>query len=101
MLVHGKKAHRHAVSAGLRQLHPQLAALARKKHMRNLDQDSRAIARLRIAARRAAVRQVQQHLEALANDLVALLSADAGHQAHAAGIVLMLRMVESLPSRDT
>ena len=42
-----------------------------------------------------------QDLKALADDVVALLAADAGHQAHAAGIVLMLRMVESLRVRDT
>jgi hypothetical protein len=74
-------------------MHPQLAALTREKHMRNLDQDSRAIARLRIATCRTAVRQVLQNFEALADDPVRFLSTDAGHQPHATGIVLLLRMV--------
>ncbi|HEY1895362.1 MAG TPA: hypothetical protein VGG62_03780, partial [Terracidiphilus sp.] len=81
--------------------HPQLAAFTRKKHVRNLDKDSRAIARLRIATGRSPVRQVQQNLEALADDRVRSFSADAGHQPHAARVMLVLRMVKSLPSRDT
>ena len=58
VLVHGQKTHGHAVSAGLGQLHAQLAALAREEDMRNLDQDSGAVAGLRIASGGAAMGQV-------------------------------------------
>ncbi len=61
--------------------------------MRNLDQYPRAIACLRIASRRAAMRQVDQDLQPLAYNLVALLSANARDQPHAAGIVLIARMI--------
>ena len=100
VLVHGKKAHGHAVSAGLGQLNAQFAAFARKKDMGNLDEDACAIARLRIATRRAAMGQVDENLKALADNLVAFFSANAGHQPHAAGIVLVAWMIETLRVRN-
>ena len=42
--------------------------------------------------------QVDQNLEALADDLVALFPANAGHKAHAAGVVFIARMIEALGS---
>ena len=96
----GRKHHGHAVRARLGQLHAQLAAFARKEDVRNLDQDARAVARLRIAARRAAMGQVDQNLEALADDVVALLAANAGDKPHAAGIVLIPWMIEPLRMRN-
>ena len=98
--VHGKKAHGHAVLAGAGQLHAQLAALARKKHMGNLNQDARAVAGLRVAASRAAMRQIDKNLETLADDVVALFAADAGHQAHAAGVMFVERRVKTLRRGD-
>ena len=68
--------------------------------MRNLNQDAGAIAGFRIAAAGAAVGQVDQDLDALADDVVGLLAIDAGDKADAAGVVLMLRIVKSLRSRD-
>ena len=64
--------------------------------MRNLNQNARAVARLRIAARRAAMGQVDQHLKTLADNLVALFAANARDQPHAAGIVLIPRVIEPL-----
>ncbi len=89
MLVHGQKAHGHAIGARLRQLHPQLAAFAREKDVGNLNQNARAVARLRIATRRAAMGEVDEHLKALADNVVAFFSANAGDQAHSAGVVLI------------
>ena len=40
--------------------------------------------------------EVDEDLESLANDVVALFALDAGHKAHAAGIVFIARMVEAL-----
>jgi hypothetical protein len=68
---------------------PNCAALAREKLVGNLDQDAGAVAGLRIAARGAAMGEVDQHLKALADNLVALFAANAGDQSHAAGIVLI------------
>ena len=96
VLVHRQEDHAHAVFAGLGQLNAQFAALARKESVRNLDQDAGAVAGLRVAARSAAMGQVDQNLDALADDLVAFFAADAGDQAHAAGIVLIAWMVETL-----
>ena len=67
--------------------------------MGNLDQNAGAVAGLRIAARRAAMGEVDEDLEALADNLVALFAADARDQAHAAGIVLIARMIETLGCR--
>ncbi len=50
----------------------QERALALKKSMGNLDQDSGAVAGLRIATARAAVHQILQDLNALENDVVGL-----------------------------
>ena len=100
VLVHGQKTHGHAISARLGQLHAQLAALARKKDVGNLNQDARAVARLRIAARRAAMGEVDEDLKALADDVVAFFAANAGDQAHAAGVVLIAWMIETLRVRD-
>jgi len=51
--------------------------------MRNLDQNAGAIAGLRIAAAGPAVRQIQQDLYALEDDVVALVALDAGYKANA------------------
>ena len=53
-----------------------------------------------IATGCAAVGEVDQHLKTLADNLVALLAANAGDQAHAAGIVLIPWMIEPLRLRN-
>ena len=68
--------------------------------MRNLDQNTRAVTGLGIAASRATMSQIDQYLETLADYLVTLLSADARDQSHTARIVLMLRMIKSLRVRN-
>jgi hypothetical protein len=45
--------------------------------------------------------EVDQHLKALANNVMALFALDAGHQAHAACIVFITRVVEALGLRVT
>ncbi len=97
----GKKAHGHAVGARLGQSHAQLGALAHKEGVRNLNQDAGAVAGLRVAARRSAMGEVDEHLKALADDLVAFFAADVRDEAHAAGIVFIARMIEALRLRST
>ena len=96
VLVHRQEDHGHAVSAGTRQLHPQLSALAREKYMRNLDEYACAVACLRVATRCAAVGEVDQNLKAFADNLVALFATDAGHQTHATGIVFIPGVIKTL-----
>ena len=100
VLLHRQKTHGHAISARLGQLHAKIDAHLRKKRMGNLDQDSRAVARLRVAACRTAMGEVDEHLKTLADDVVALLAANARDQTHAAVVVLVLRVVKSLCFRD-
>ena len=54
-----------------------------------------------IAACGSAMGEVDEHLEALADDVVAFFAANAGHEAHAAGIVLIARVIETLGMRKT
>ena len=74
VLVNGKEDHSHAVCARLRQLNAEFAALAREEDVRNLNQNSGAIARLRIAACGSAMGEVDEDLETLADDVVALFA---------------------------
>ena len=53
---------------------PRLAALARKKPVRNLDQHAGAVAGFRIAAARPAVGQVDEYLDAFVDDVVRFLA---------------------------
>jgi hypothetical protein len=43
--------------------------------------------------------EVDEHLEALADDLVTFFAADIGDESHATGIMFILRMIESLRPR--
>src|SRR6202030_1962816 len=101
MLFNRQESHAHAVGSRLGQREPQLVAFARKELMRNLDQYARAIPGFRIAAAGAAMRQVQQHLNSLADNIVTLLAADAGHKPDPAGVVLVRGVVETLRWRQT
>ena len=64
--------------------------------MWDLNQQSCAVAGFRIASAGAAVRKVDQNLNALLDDLMALFTSNAGDKADATSIVLMRRIVETL-----
>ena len=78
-------------SPGGGQLEAQLSALGREELVRHLRQDAGAVAGQRIAAAGAAVRQIDQDLQARADDLMALLAAHVDDEADAAGVVLLAR----------
>jgi len=99
--LHWKKRHADGVFARRRQLNSKRGALARKKLVRNLNQHARTVARLRIATAGTTVRQVDQDLNALLNDGVALLPTDARHKPNAAGIALGRRVIKTLRRRQT
>ena len=86
-------------SPGGRQREAELGALAREELVRDLDQHAGAVAGFRIAAAGAAVRQVDQNLNALDDDVVRFLTLDVGNEADSAGIVLMARIVKTLRGR--
>ncbi len=64
--------------------------------VRNLDQDARAVAHQRIGADGAPVVEVLENLQALLDDLVAFLALDVSDEADAAGVVFVLRVVQTL-----
>ena len=61
----------------------------------DLDQDAGAVAHQAVGADRAAVVQVLEDLQTLGDDRVRLVAGDMGHEADAAGIVLVRRVVEA------
>src|ERR1700685_3122299 len=99
MFFYWQKRHSNAVRTWQRQLESEFHAFASVEIMRNLNQHTCAVAGLGIAPTCAAVRQIQQHLDAVANDAMALFAANAGHESNPAGIVLLGRIVQTLRGR--
>src|SRR5260370_18017865 len=99
MLFYWQECHAQAVGAGQRQFETQLTALPHKELVWDLEENSGAIAGFRIASAGTAVRQVEQHLDSLAYDVVTFVAADAGHESDPAGVVLLRRMVHTLSRR--
>ncbi len=69
---------------------------AAEELVRDLDQQARAVAGFGIAAAGAAMRQVDQNLNAFFDNVVRFDTLDIGDKAHAAGVVFIAGMVESL-----
>ena len=96
---HRQEHHADAVLPGRRQREAQFGALAGEELVRNLDQHAGAVAGFRIAAARSAMRQIDQNLYALDDNIVRFLTFDVGDEADAAGIVLVAGIVKSLRGR--
>ena len=96
MLLHGQEHHADAVAAGFGQGKSEFGAFARKEFVRDLDQDASAVAGLRIAAAGAAMSQIDEDFDALADDFVRLLTVEIDHETHPAGVVLVAGVVEAL-----
>ena len=64
--------------------------------MRHLDENARAVAGVRLATARAAMIEVHQNLQGVADQLVRLFALHVDDKAQAAGVVLELRVVKSL-----
>ncbi len=71
-----------------------------QERVRNLDQDARAVAGVRLRTRGTAVVQVQQGGDALANDVVAGNAGQGRDERHATSIVLVAGVVEPLGRRE-
>src|SRR5262249_52049805 len=67
--------------------------------IRDLDQNARAVTGERIGADRAAMLEVHQDLQALADDVVRLDAFAVDNEAHPASVVLAGRIVETLSLR--
>ena len=84
-----------------RQREARFGRLGGEKLVRHLHQNAGAVAGQRIAAAGSAVGQVDQNLQARADDLVALLAANVDDKADTAGVVLLGRIVHPLPGGQT
>ena len=76
---------------------PSAAADLAQKAIRHLDQNAGAVARVGFAAARAAVLEVDQHLEPARDDRMRLAAGDVDDESDAAGVVLEGRVVQPGP----
>ena len=90
-----------AVLALGRQLEPEPRGLAAEEPIGHLDQDARAVARVRLAAARAAVQQVDEHLQRLLDDRVRPLAFDVDDEPHPARVMLERGIVQTLSWRQS
>src|SRR4029079_19667442 len=67
--------------------------------MRNLHQDASAVAGQRVPRRGPAMGEILQDLDAVLDDLVAWPTLKVGDEADATGVMLALRIIESLRGR--
>ncbi len=87
------------VAAGLRQREAELVAFLLEERVRNLNEDSGAVAGQRICTHGAAVLEIAQHAERVSDDLVRFLSREVGDEAYAARVALERRIKETLSFR--
>ncbi len=88
-----------AVVAGLGQRDAQRRAGLAQEFMRDLHEDTSAVAGERVGSGGAAMGQVFEDLQAVLDDLAARPAFEIGDETDAASIVLVLRIVESLRGR--
>ena len=88
--------HADAVAARIRQGDTHGTAMPPEKGVGNLEQDAGAVAGMGVASAGAAMLEVDQDVNGVADDVVGLPAVEVGHDAHAARVVLMSRVVESL-----
>ena len=96
--VPGQEDHGHAVAPGRGQVDTAGLGLLEEELVRDLEEHPRAVAGGLVAAGGAAMHQVQQHLPAIVQDGVLSPAVDVDHGPDAAGVVLVLRVVQPLGS---
>ena len=96
MLFDRQEHHADAIFARRRQRETESRRFAREKFVRDLNQNAGAVAGFRIATAGAPMRQVDEDLNPLFDDVVGFLALDIGHKTHAAGVVLVARIVKPL-----
>ncbi len=88
--------HADPVLAGVRQLHADVGARALEELVRHLEQDASPVARAGVAALGAAMKEVVEDLERLADDVVRLDALDIGDEADPATVLFKAGIVETL-----
>ena len=83
------------VMSGLRQAEAELLAFLREEDVRDLGQHAAAVAERRVRAGGAAMIEIDQDLQPLLDDRMALAVVEIGDEADAAGIVLVGGVVEA------
>ena len=96
-----QKAHRHRIVPGRRQRQVVLLGPVAQQRVRHLDQAAGAVAYQRVSAHRAAMIQVDQDLQPTFDDVVRLSAFDVDHEAHAARVMLVARIVQSWSRRGS
>ena len=91
--------HADAVLAARGQREAEARALPHEELVRDLDQHTRAVAGFRIAATGAAMRQVDQNLDALCDDVVRPVPGDVHDESDAARIVFVRGVIQTLGLR--
>ena len=84
-----------AVLPGPRKRKAEFGALAREELVRNLDQDSRAVAGRGITATGATMREIDENLQTLADDIVRFSPEDCD-EPDPAGVMLVAGVIETL-----
>ncbi len=87
------------VMAGPRQAESELGAFRREKPVRDLGQNSAAIAERRIGPDGATMVEIDQDLQTLLEDVVRLVVLQMRHEANTAGVMLLGGVVEAVGAR--
>jgi hypothetical protein len=101
MLLYRQECHSDAVGAGQRQIESKFRAFPGVEIVGNLNQNSCTIASFGIATTGPTMREIEQNLDSVTNNVMALFATDAGYEADPAGIVLLRWIVKTLRERDT
>ena len=92
-----QEAHGHGVFAGRRQIDPVVLGPGAIERVGNLNQNPGPIADQRVGAHRAAVVQIDQNLQTRLHDFMRFAAFDIGYKPNAACIMLVTRIIQSLP----
>ena len=92
----GQEDHAHAVLAGRGQGDALVGHVGAVVLVRDLDQDAGAVAHQLVGTHGAAVIQVLEDLECTLHDFMGLVALDVRHETHAAGVVLVRTVVQTV-----
>ena len=96
-LIAGQEAHGHGVFAGRRQIDAVVLGPGAIERVGNLNQNPGPVADQRVGAHRAAVVQIDQNLQTRLHDFMRFAAFDIGYKPNAARIMLVTRIIQSLP----
>jgi len=85
--------------SAIRKLKSQALCLAREKLVWDLNQQACSITRLRIGSRGTTMREIDEDFDAFQDNVVTFFATNVDDETHAAGIVLVRRIVKSLRRR--